>query len=108
MIHMKPARKMKPRVRKPKGSKRCQYRTFPYLKVAKMWEKGMTIGRIARATKRVDKENANGDLYHSLRNFLYRMHTHGYRDANGRLVRLPYRVSPKNGSCCPQGWIAGL
>ena len=82
--------KSKCRQTKPK-----RYRKFPYVRVAEMWGNGMTIGRIARATNRVDKENANGDLYHSLRNFLHRMHTHGYRNANGRLVRLPYRVSPK-------------
>jgi len=82
--------KSKCRQTKPK-----RYRKFPYVRVAEMWGNGMTIGRIARATNRVDKGNANGDLYHSLRNFLYRMHTRGYRDADGRLVRLPYRVSPK-------------
>ena|SRR2546429_3135789 len=58
--------KSKCRQTKPK-----RYRKFPYVRVAEMWGNGMTIGRIARATKRVDKGNANGDLYHSLRNFLY-------------------------------------
>jgi hypothetical protein len=73
-----------------RGRKR-QYKKFPYAHVAKMWEKGMTIARIARAIDRVDKDNPS-DPYHSLRNFLYRMHK-GYTNGKGRLVKLPHRVS---------------
>lgn len=71
-----------------------RYRKFPYVRVAKMWKKGRTIAEIARAVNVVDKDNPNGDLYHSLRNFLYRMHR-GYKDEQGCFVRLPHRVRPK-------------
>lgn len=71
-----------------------QYRRFPYSRVAHMWRKGMTIAKIGRAVSLVDKDNPNRDLYHSLRNFLYRMHR-GYKNNSGRIVRLPYRVSTK-------------
>jgi hypothetical protein len=60
-------------VRISKSNKRRKYRPFPYQRVAKMWAKGMTIAGIARAINRVDKDNLK-DPYHSLRNFLYRMH----------------------------------
>lgn len=78
------------------SAKRCARvrktrRPFPYLKVAKLWDKDKTIGEIARAIRRVDKDNPK-DPYHSLRNFLRVMHI-GYVGANGRMVRLPYRVS---------------
>jgi hypothetical protein len=79
----------KMRVQKPK--QRRKYRPFPYERVAKMWEKGMTIARIAIAIDRVDKDNPR-DPYHSLRNFLSRMHK-GYTNGKGRVVKLPHRVS---------------
>ena len=82
------------RVPKSRASKR-NYKKFPYTRVAEMWGKGMTIAQIGRAIKRVDKDDPNRDLYHSLRNFLYVMHTRGYKDGNGRVVRLPYRVSAR-------------
>jgi hypothetical protein len=89
MNHKKLTRKIR--------SKRCTgcrkaRRPFPYLKVARLWDKNKTIAEIARATGRVDKRNPK-DPYHSLRNFLRVMHI-GYMDATGRMVRLPYRVSP--------------
>lgn len=68
-----------------------QYKKFPYQKVAQMWGSGKSIAQIGHAIKRVDKDSPTGDLYHSLRNFLYRMHR-GYQNKNGRTVRLPYRV----------------
>jgi hypothetical protein len=71
--------------------RRREYRSFPYQRVAKMWKRGMTIAQIARAVNRVDKNNPN-DPFHSLRNFLYRMHK-GYTNGNGRIVKLPHRVS---------------
>lgn len=80
--------KSKARVRKEKRS----YRLFPYHEIAEMWKKQMSIGQIARSINRVDKNNPK-DPFHSMRNCLRRMHA-GYRDANGRIVRLPYRVSP--------------
>ena len=72
-------------------SRRRKNRPFPYQRVAKMWKTGMTIARIARAINRVDKNNP-GDPYHSLRNFLCRMHK-GYTNGKGRVVKLPHRVS---------------
>jgi hypothetical protein len=76
--------------RRKRGSKR-QYKKFPYERVAKMWAMGMTIARIALAIDRVDKDNPR-DPYHSLRNFLSRMHK-GYTNGKGRVVKLPHRVS---------------
>jgi hypothetical protein len=73
-----------------RGRKR-QYKKFPYDRVAKMWAMGLTIARIALAIDRVDKDNPR-DPYHSLRNFLYRMHK-GYTNGKGRVVQLPHRVS---------------
>jgi hypothetical protein len=71
-----------------KGAKR---RPFPYGRVARMWAKGKTIAEIAKAIGRV----GNGkDPYHDLRVALTRMHR-GYRNPQGKLVRLPYRISNK-------------
>jgi hypothetical protein len=74
-------------------TKKRQYRKFPYDKVARLWGADKSIAQIGHAIGRVDKDSATGDLYHSLRNFLYRMHNVGYKSKSGRLVRLPYRVS---------------
>ena len=79
------------RVRVQKSNKRRKYRPFPYQRVAKMWKQGRTIAQIARAVNRVDKNNPD-DPYHSLRNFLWRMHK-GYTNDKGRVVKLPRRVS---------------
>ncbi len=87
----------------PKKSKRKEYRPFPYAQVAKMWAQNKSISVIARAIGRVDKNN-HKDPYHSLRNFLYRMHK-GYTNSAGRVVRLPHRVSAKRIRACKQ---AGL
>ena len=86
-----------------KLAKRKTYRPFPYGQVAKMWAQNKSIAVIARAIGRVDKNNPN-DPYHSLRNFLYRMHK-GYTNSAGRVVRLPHRVSAKRVRACKQ---AGL
>jgi len=91
MNSMKPARTITSHARKLQPPR--QYTRFPYARVAKMWEQGRTISQIAHAIKRVDEQNPK-DPHHSLRNFLHRMHK-GYVDNKGRLVRLPYRVSPK-------------
>src|SRR5579864_9298910 len=72
-----------------------QYQKFPYQKVAQMWGAGKSIAQISHAINRVDKGSPTGDLYHSLRNFLYRMHSRGYKNKSGRLVRLPYRISAR-------------
>jgi hypothetical protein len=79
----------------PKTLAKRRYKKFPYDKVAQMWAAGKSIAQIGRAIKRIDKDSLSGDLYHSLRNFLWRMHTRGYKNKAGRLVRLPYRVSAK-------------
>ncbi len=88
---------------KKKSAKRKAYRPFPYARVAKMWAQNKSISVIARAIGRVDKNN-HKDPYHSLRNFLYRMHK-GYTNSAGRVVRLPHRVSAKRIRACKQ---AGL
>jgi hypothetical protein len=77
---------------KSRGKIRKQRQPFPYIRAAKLWAEGKTIANIAQRLGRIDVNNPN-DPYHSLRNFLRRMHA-GYPDANGRIVRLPYRVSP--------------
>lgn len=84
-------------------SKRKVYAAFPYEKVAKMWAQNKPISVIAHAIGRVDKNNPK-DPFHSLRNFLHRMHK-GYTDRTGRIVRLPHRVSAKRVRACKR---AGL
>ena len=91
MKQVKRVRTIGRRTQKPRNRKRSQYRPFPYQRVAKMWRKGMTIAQIARAVDRVDKNNPS-DPYHSLRNFLCRMHK-GYTNGRGKIVKLPHRVS---------------
>lgn len=71
---------------------RKQREAFPYERVARLWDQGKTIAHIASATGRIDRHDPNGDPFHSLRNFLYRMHTHGYQNSEGKTVKLPYRV----------------
>jgi len=63
------------------------------LRVAKMWKDGKTIAEIAKAIGRIDRRREDGDQYHSLRNFLYRMHSVGYTNARREVTKLPYRVS---------------
>lgn len=75
-------------------TKRGSRRSFPYAIVARMWTKGWTLPKIAQATGYIDTNNKHGDLYHSLRNFLRRMHK-GYKDETGRIRRLPYRVKDR-------------
>jgi hypothetical protein len=82
---------------KPKKSarsanrKRATSRAFPYAKVAEMWAQEKTIPEIAKAIDRVGKGD---DKFHALRIFLSKMHK-GYKDAEGNIVKLPYRVSLK-------------
>jgi hypothetical protein len=71
--------------------RRAKRRVFPYARVAKLWAKGKTIAEIAKAIERV----GNGkDAYHGLRVVLTRMHK-GYRDSDGKVVKLPHRISLK-------------
>jgi hypothetical protein len=71
--------------------KGAQRRPFPYEEVGRMWAKGKTIAEIAKAIGRVGEGK---DPYHGLRVVLTRMHR-GYRNPEGKLVKLPYRVSKK-------------
>jgi hypothetical protein len=71
--------------------KRATSRPFPYEQVAKMWAQEKTIPEIAKAIDRVDKGD---DKFHALRVFLSKMHK-GYRDAEGKILKLPYRISRK-------------
>jgi hypothetical protein len=73
--------------------KKAKRKPFPYLRVAKLWQRGKTIAQIAKAVGRIDRRRDDGDQYHSLRNFLRIMHAKGYKSADGEVVRLPYRVS---------------
>lgn len=82
---------LKTAVRTAKVRRRKQRQSFPYARVAKMWDQGKTIATIAHAIGRIDKDNPK-DPYHSLRNFLYRMHK-GYQNGDGKTVKLPHRVS---------------
>jgi hypothetical protein len=75
----------KPTTRKPKRKE------FPYETVLKMWNAGKTLEVIARATGRYQK-NADDPL-HGFRVSLTRFHK-GVK-LNGRLVKLPHRVSQK-------------
>ena len=74
----------KPTVKKP-----MQRREFPYQRVLEMWKAGKTLETIARAVGRYQK-NADDPL-HGFRVNLTRFHK-GVK-LNGRLVKLPHRVS---------------
>jgi hypothetical protein len=71
--------------------KRATSRPFPYAKVAEMWTQEKTIPEIAKAIRRVGKDD---DKFHALRIFLSKMHK-GYKNAEGNIVKLPYRISRK-------------
>jgi len=73
---------------------RARRNPFPYDLVAKLWADGKTIAEIAERIGRIDWDREDGDKYHTLRVFLMRMHA-GYKDRSGKIVKLPYRVSPK-------------
>ena len=73
------------------AAKKLKRREFPYQRVLKMWKAGKTLETIARAVGRYQK-NADDPL-RSFRVSLTRFHK-GVR-INGRLVKLPYRISPK-------------
>ena len=73
------------------ATKKLKRREFPYLRVLKMWKAGKTTETIARATGRYQKDAA--DPLHSFRVSLTRFHQGVKLD--GRLVKLPHRVSKK-------------
>ena len=86
---MTKASKTPKKAARPAKRKRATNRPFPYEKVAKMWAQEKTIPEIATAIDRVGKGD---DKFHALRIFLTKMHK-GYRDAEGKILKLPYRVS---------------
>jgi hypothetical protein len=63
--------------------------------VARLWRNGRTIAEIGERIHYVDKDREDGDRFHTLRNFLRLMHSRGYRNHEGKVVKLPYRVSRK-------------
>jgi len=67
-------------------------RAFPYQRVARLWRNGRTIREIAERINYLDQGRDDGDECHTLRSFLMRMHR-GWRDKDGKLVKLPYRAS---------------
>ena len=69
--------------------KKLKRREFPYQRVLKMWKAGKTMETIARATGRYQK--SADDPLHGFRVSLTRFHKGVKLD--GRLVKLPYRVS---------------
>jgi hypothetical protein len=76
---------------RPANRKRATSRAFPYEQVAKLWAQEKTIPEIAKAIGRVGKGD---DPYHSLRVALTKMQR-GYKNAEGKVVKLPHRVSQK-------------
>jgi len=87
----KKARKAVKRVTRKatKRAVRMKRREFPYQRVLKMWKAGKTLETIARAVGRYQKNAA--DPLHGFRLSLTRFHK-GVK-LNGRLVKLPHRVS---------------
>jgi hypothetical protein len=100
---MKAHRTLKSAVVKAKH-RRKQRQPFPYDRLAKMWAAGKSIATIAQTLGRIDKHNPN-DPYHSLRNFMYQLRKRGYRDENGKLLKLPRHVGNSTVRACQR---AGL
>jgi hypothetical protein len=73
---------------------RAKHNPFPYGLVARLWAEGKTIAEIAERIGRIDRNREDGDKYHTMRVFLMRMHA-GYKDRDGKIVKLPYRASRK-------------
>jgi hypothetical protein len=73
------------------AKKKLKRREFPYQQVLKMWQAGKTLETIARATGRYQPKA--DDPLRSFRVSLTRFHKGVKLD--GRLVKLPYRISPK-------------
>jgi hypothetical protein len=86
----KKSRKAVKKATKP-AAKRMKRRAFPYQRVLKMWQAGKTLETIARATGRYQPKA--DDPLRSFRVSLTRFHKGVKLD--GRLVKLPYRVSHK-------------
>ncbi len=75
---------------------RAAHRPFPYDRVAELWQQGKTIAEIAAA---IDRVGTGKDPYHGLRVVLTLMHR-GYRNGDGKIVKLPHRVSQKRVRLC--------
>jgi hypothetical protein len=73
------------------ATKKLKRREFPYQQVLKMWKAGKTLEAIARAVGRYQPKA--DDPLRSFRVSLTRFHRGVKLD--GRLVKLPYRVSHK-------------
>jgi hypothetical protein len=86
---VKKAKRKATKTTKPAVKKPMQRREFPYQRVLKMWKAGKTIKIIARAVGRFQKDA--DDPLHGFRVNLTRFHK-GVK-LNGRLVKLPHRVS---------------
>ena len=84
-------KKSSPKGKATRKAKRSKRRPFPYAKVAVLWSEGKTIAEIAKAIGRVGEGK---DPHHALRVVLTRMH-HGYKDEDGKIVKLPHRISRK-------------
>jgi hypothetical protein len=87
----KAVKKAARKVTKRAASKLTKRREFPYQTVLKMWNAGKTLETIARATGRYQPKA--DDPLHGFRVSLTRFHK-GVK-LNGRLVKLPHRVSKK-------------
>ncbi len=79
------------KVRKSIAKKGTKRKPFPYARVLRMWKAGKTLETIARSIGKYQKQA--DDPLHSLRVSLTRFHR-GVR-VNGRLVKLPHRISKK-------------
>jgi hypothetical protein len=83
------SKKTRKAVKKAARKKATKRRPFPYERVLRMWNAGKTLETIARATGRY--QSKADDPLRAFRISLSRFHK-GVR-INGRLVKLPYRVS---------------
>jgi hypothetical protein len=87
----KAVKKAKRKTAKPTVKKPTQRRKFPYQRVLQMWKAGKSLETIARAVGRFRKDA--DDPLRSFRVSLTRFHKGVKLD--GRLVKLPYRISSK-------------
>jgi hypothetical protein len=85
----KAVKKAAPKKATKPAARNLKRREFPYQRVLKMWKAGETLETIARATGRFQKDAV--DPLRSFRVSLTRFHKGVKLD--GRLVKLPYRVS---------------
>jgi len=85
----KTVKKAQQKTKKPAARKLVQRRAFPYQRVLGMWKAGKTLEKIATAVGRFQKDA--DDPLHGFRVSLTRFHK-GVK-INGRLVKLPHRVS---------------